>query len=237
MVSIPIGNSTAILLIYLNCVIYNNPVIAGSHDIDLMTKTFDALRRMHQSDDRPSAISSSVSSPSSALSSLEQCPGTVLIPRYDKSLREGRGDRAPVETWSPVSVPAQLVIFEGWMLGFTALSANASPQQYEFLQKIDPNLLVVNEELRQYQALHETFDSWIVLSIKSPDVVFQWRLQAEQRMRAAGKPSLTDAQVEDFVRRFMPAYEAYLPHLYSQGPQRKTPQTPVLQVCLTFMLL
>jgi len=26
-------------------------------------------------------------------------------------------------------------------------------------------------------------------------------------------------QVEDFVSRYMPAYKAYLPALYSQGPQ------------------
>jgi D-glycerate 3-kinase len=48
--------------------------------------------------------------------------------------------------------------------------------------------------------------------------VFGWRLQAEQRMRAAGKPGMTDAQIADFVSRYMPAYTAYLPGLYAQGP-------------------
>lgn len=46
--------------------------------------------------------------------------------------------------------------------------------------------------------------------------VFKWRLQAEERMRASGKPGMTDAQIADFVARFMPAYKAYLPGLYSK---------------------
>ena len=37
-------------------------------------------------------------------------------------------------------------------------------------------------------------------------------------MRASGKAGMTDDQIADFVSRFMPAYKAYLPQLYSQGP-------------------
>ena len=48
--------------------------------------------------------------------------------------------------------------------------------------------------------------------------VFKWRQQAEEKMRALGKPGMTDEQVADFVSRFMPAYKAYLPQLYSSGP-------------------
>lgn len=48
--------------------------------------------------------------------------------------------------------------------------------------------------------------------------VFKWRLQAEERMKASGKAGMTDAQIADFVARFMPAYRAYLPGLYSAGP-------------------
>lgn len=44
----------------------------------------------------------------------------------------------------------------------------------------------------------------------------RWRLQAEGRMRDSGKEGLTDDQVANFVRRFMPAYTAYLPGLYSK---------------------
>ena len=59
------------------------------------------------------------------------------------------------------------------------------------------------------------------MAVDDVAVVYEWRLQAERMMRAAGKPSLTDDQVADFVSRYMPAYETYLPRLYSEGPQRR----------------
>ena len=34
-------------------------------------------------------------------------------------------------------------------------------------------------------------------------------------MAAAGRPGMSDAQVCDFVSRYMPAYEAFLPALYA----------------------
>jgi hypothetical protein len=37
--------------------------------------------------------------------------------------------------------------------------------------------------------------------------VFKWRLQAEEKMRSGGKEGMTDAQIADFVSRFMPAYK------------------------------
>jgi D-glycerate 3-kinase len=38
-------------------------------------------------------------------------------------------------------------------------------------------------------------------------------------MRASGKTGMTDEQIADFVNRFMPAYKAYLPHLYQKVKQ------------------
>ena len=57
------------------------------------------------------------------------------------------------------------------------------------------------------------------MAVEDINVVYEWRLQAEKMMRASGKSSLTDDQVADFVSRFMPAYQTYLPHLYVHGPQ------------------
>lgn len=45
----------------------------------------------------------------------------VRVPRYDKSARGGRGDRAPEAEWSVVSKPPDVVLLEGWMLGFEVL--------------------------------------------------------------------------------------------------------------------
>lgn len=53
--------------------------------------------------------------------------------------------------------------------------------------------------------------------------VFGWRLQAEHQMRSKGKPGMTDEQVADFVSRYIPAYQAYLPGLYEHGPTTAQP--------------
>ncbi len=61
--------------------------------------------------------------------------------------------------------------------------------------------------------------------------MFGWRLQAEQRMRSAGKPGMTDEQIADFVSRYIPAYTAYLPGLYAAGPTTAMPgHTLVIEV-------
>ncbi len=48
-------------------------------------------------------------------------------------------------------------------------------------------------------------------------------------MKSGGRPGMSDEQVRDFVSRFMPAYEAYLPALYAAGPERRE-GAPVLKV-------
>ena len=42
----------------------------------------------------------------------------VFIPQYDKSLNNGKGDRADPSKFRKVEGPIDLVIVEGWMLGF-----------------------------------------------------------------------------------------------------------------------
>ncbi|GKE00964.1 hypothetical protein Tco_1388947 [Tanacetum coccineum] len=43
--------------------------------------------------------------------------------------------------------------------------------------------------------------------------------RAEIAMREAGNPGMTDEEVRDFVSRYLPAYNAYLPTLYTEGPK------------------
>lgn len=183
----------------------SNPLLqyrgnAGTHDLKLLHETLNSLRNF------------STHSSTNKSVTPEDIP---WIPRYDKSLRQGRGDRAPREAWTPIHSPVEVVLFEGWMLGFSPTS------DATLLQTIHPGLIDINRFIAQYQDLHDSFDSWLILAVQSPDVVYRWRLQAEHNMKTSGKPSLTDEQVRDFIDRFMPAYHAYLPALYSVGPQRR----------------
>ena len=46
------------------------------------------------------------------------------IPSYDKSLRKGRGDRVPLNQWRSITSPVDIILLEGWMLGFTPVENN-----------------------------------------------------------------------------------------------------------------
>ena len=181
----------------------HNPLLqyrgnAGTHDVNLIMNTLEKLSMKDQK---------------------------VLIPRYDKSLRNGRGDRAPMDKWEIVnsSNDVDIVLFEGWMLGFQAIESKI----------IDANMREINDLLKQYQPLHFLFDSWIVLALDDINTVYKWRLQAEIMMRNAGKPGLSDNEVKDFVDRFMPAYKQYLPTLYVTGPEcESTKQIDVLKLII-----
>ncbi|KAG0607984.1 hypothetical protein M758_8G069100 [Ceratodon purpureus] len=174
---------------------------AGSHDLQLGTETLNALR------------------------SLTTSGKEIKLPRYDKSAFAGLGDRADPSEWSKIEGPVKVVLFEGWMLGF-------EPEQESAVTAVDPQLAPVNKNLEAYyDAWHKMIDSWVVIEVDDPSWVFVWRLQAEIAMRADGRAGLTDEQVADFVSRYMPAYKAYLPSLYAQGPKSaKKEHTLMLQI-------
>ncbi|KAI4329289.1 hypothetical protein L6164_021572 [Bauhinia variegata] len=167
---------------------------AGSHDLDFSVETLTALTNLTKEGMK------------------------MKLPRYDKSAFSGRGDRADPSTWPEVDGPVTVVLFEGWMLGF-------KPLPEEVVKAVDPQLETVNINLEPYYDAWDKFiKSWIVIKIKDPSCVYQWRLQAEIAMREAGKPGMSDEEVRDFVSRYLPAYNAYLPTLYAEGPNGSDPQ-------------
>ncbi|KAF8400733.1 hypothetical protein HHK36_014033 [Tetracentron sinense] len=136
----------------------------------------------------------------------------MKLPRYNKSAYGGRGDRADPATWPEVEGPLTVILFEGWMLGF-------KPVPMEIVKAVDPQLEAINKKLETYYDAWDKFiKAWIVIKIQNPNCVYQWRLQAEVAMRAEGKPGMSDEEITDFVSRYLPAYKAYLPTLYSEGP-------------------
>ena len=42
----------------------------------------------------------------------------ILVPRFDKSLFDGKGDRAEVDKWVRINTTTDIFLFEGWALGF-----------------------------------------------------------------------------------------------------------------------
>ncbi|CAN4086805.1 unnamed protein product [Withania somnifera] len=171
---------------------------AGSHDLPFSVETLTGLSKLTKEGVK------------------------MKLPRYDKSAYSGRGDRADPSTWPEVEGPLPVILFEGWMLGF-------KPLPPEVVKAVDPQLEMVNKNLEAYyDAWHKYVKSWIVIKIQDPSYVYQWRLQAEIAMRADGKPGMSDEEVLDFVSRYLPAYEAYLPTLYSEGPSGSDPEHVLL---------
>ena len=81
------------------------------------------------------------------------------------------------------------------------MQATTPPQRLLSLQ-CDPNLVTVNARLPAYQeALDAQVDAWLIIRVPDPTCVYKWRLEAEEKQKARGKPGMTEEQVHDFVDR------------------------------------
>ena len=54
---------------------------------------------------------------------------SILVPQYDKTSYNGKGDRFPQEKWKKIDGKIDLVIVEGWMLGYKKVSESNSALQ------------------------------------------------------------------------------------------------------------
>jgi len=86
------------------------------------------------------------------------------------------------------------------MLGFTAVDESRLP---------DPALAAPNRALAGYDRWHRLLDAFVSLRAADPAFVLRWRVEAEEAMKAAGRPGLSREAIEDYIRRFVPAYALY----------------------------
>lgn len=140
---------------------------------------------------------------------------SVRIPRYDKSKNQGMGDRLPEESWPEIRGPLDVVFLEGWMLGFSpiresvlleSLTLQADPALWGAFQEI-------NRFLLDYQGWHEELDAFIHLIPEEIDFIADWRVEAEERMKAEGRPGLSREEITSYIQKFVLAYQIYLPQL------------------------
>ncbi len=152
----------------------------GTHDIALGIATLDRLR---VEADNPAA--------------------RILLPRFDKSLHGGAGDRAAPESISPV----RALLFEGWFVGARPIDplafATAPPPIVTDSDRAFAR--DCNARLHEYLPLWERLDSLIVLQPEDYRWSKLWRQEAERKAIAAGKAGMDDRQVSDFVDYFWKA--------------------------------
>ncbi|EQC37944.1 hypothetical protein SDRG_04961 [Saprolegnia diclina VS20] len=146
----------------------------------------------------------------------------VVVPRYDKSAFEGRGDRAPQDAWQHHTGPLDVLVIEGWCLGFEASNLplyvsqlHAARVYLHRRRRSHRHLGPVNEALKDFDRIYAELAAMLVIQVPDAHCVYTWREEAEADMRTQGKPGMTSAQVADFVDRFMPAYDAYLQRFYA----------------------
>lgn len=144
--------------------------------------------------------------------------GSVSLPRFAKEM----DDRLPIERWSNVAGPLDIILFEGWCVG-------AAPQDEAALDR-PVNALEsdrdadgrwrrwVNGRLAtDYASLFARIDWQIFLAAPSFDVVAGWRREQEEdlrrRLTAAGESiegTMDDVQIDRFVQFYQRITEQML---------------------------
>lgn len=174
----------------------------GTHDEELAGKFFESLRSYRGT-------------------------GELKIPSFDKSKFGGEGDRAPELEWPTITQKPDVVVFEGWCVGFRPLPAEAIEEKHKLALsgKLPVNtpaqhqlghLLEVNENLKRYCDAFmgpQYFDFFIHIDTDDLRNVYTWRLQQEHKMIETKGSGMTDDQVRAFVDGYMPSYEVYLDKL------------------------
>ena len=162
----------------------------STHDVDLGIQVLQQLR------DRPLGSSQ-----------------PIEIPRFDKSLYKGAGDRTEPE----ISYDAEIVLLEGWFVGMRPLPISA------FRNFVPPILsesdrefaLACNVNLYNYLPLWEYLDRLMMLVPEDNHYSLQWRIEAEHKLMATGKSGMNDQEITQFVEYFWKALhpELFMPHM------------------------
>lgn len=128
------------------------------------------------------------------------------IPSYDKSAHDGLGDRRPESAWRSVDERQDLVIFEGWMLGFPKLPRH----------RLDEELWPANELLGAYETWTRKLDAFLLLEAARLDDIVAWRVESERARRERGESTMNEVDAQKYVERFLRVYQAYVPQVMDE---------------------
>ncbi|CAD5930777.1 glycerate kinase [Planktothrix agardhii] len=134
---------------------------------------------------------------------------TIAIPRFDKSLWQGAGDRISPEFVTGIDI----ILFEGWFVGCRPINPQLfdsapvpiiTPSDKKFARDM-------NKQLNGYIHLWEKLDRLLILNPVDYRLSKQWRIQAEHDMIKTGKSGMTDVEISQFVDYF---WKALHPELF-----------------------
>jgi D-glycerate 3-kinase len=124
----------------------------------------------------------------------------IAVPRFDKSLWGGAGDRTEAE-W--ITTP-DIVLFEGWFVGVRPIDPRCFDHPPDPIVTEGDRQFArdMNAALATYVPLWEQMDRLMVLCPVDYRLSLEWRKQAEQQMKATGRSGMGNAEIEEFVNYF-----------------------------------
>ncbi|CCE92740.1 putative ATP-dependent kinase TDEL_0E04970 [Torulaspora delbrueckii] len=164
--------------------------LPGTHDIPLLSKCINALISGEDS--------------------------KVILPQYDKSKFNGEGDRCA--KGKEVTLPLDIVVLEGWFLGFSPIlerqeiSTNPHLQSSAEMVQVNANLFFYKDMLWNNPEIKSL---GIVFAADDIHDVYKWRLEQEQALRKTTGEGMTDEEVKKFIDRYFPCYQLYYDDLVS----------------------
>jgi D-glycerate 3-kinase len=155
---------------------------------------------------------------------LEGGPGEIAIPRFDKA----QDTRAPAQTWPRVSVPRDVILFEGWCVGARAQPDEALAEPVNALERNEDAdgawRRYVNRRLKtDYAALFGRIDILALLQAPGFEVVFDWRSLQEKKLAAKlERKGMSGRKVmgPDAIARFLMFYQRLTEYILREMPAR-----------------
>ncbi len=144
----------------------------------------------------------------------------VRVPRFEKA----RDDRYPEQQWSVIYEPVDIIILEGWCVGAEAQTPEQLIAPINDLEaQQDPDLVwrhYVNRQLQaSYADLFNLIDCWIMLKAPSFDVVYNWRLEQEHKLRAS-QSTIKETMDDETIAQFIKFYQRITEHVLGTLPDK-----------------
>jgi D-glycerate 3-kinase len=167
--------------------------VPGTHDVDLLLGTLDALRK---------------ATPRRA----------ARVPRFDKGL----DTRVAPSRWPSIARMPEFVILEGWCVGVPPQDAAALRRPVNQLERDEDRDARwrnwVNAQLAQhYVPLWQRLDRLVMLQAPAWAIVARWRDEQERALRRRNAPRAMSAEA---LRRFLMHYERLSRQALKELPAR-----------------
>ena len=134
------------------------------------------------------------------------------LPKFDKSLHQGSGD--VLDQVTVVEGRQDFIILEGWCVNIPPYSSEQfleSIGRNEYVNDIfislDPDGIyypAVLEYLAEYQGIWEQFDNKTRMLGEDIRWIASWRVEQEERMKAVKGEGMSEGQIHEFVKPYIP---------------------------------